>query len=98
MGEEELVTFQPAHDLPEGASGEYINVGGLRFGWIKKAQFGPGWFLQIFGTKWQNAPGARYPQELDMKADFTYCKTKRKVLDMVVKVIHERAAKDQRRP
>jgi hypothetical protein len=70
---------------------ERPGVRGELIGHYKKAQYGSGYFLCIYGTKWVNAPGARYPQELDFKADYTYCKTKKQLEDRVRQALRERS-------
>lgn len=94
--EQSIIFHKPTPDDEKFFCGEevseYVVFQNETVGFIKKARFGPGWFLKIFGTKWQNAPGARYPQELDARTDFTYCKTKRKVEETVLRVMAERSA------
>lgn len=56
----------------------------------KKAVFGPGVFLHVFGTTWQNAPGARYPQERDVRVNYTYCRNKTAMTDRIKQILRER--------
>jgi hypothetical protein len=83
---------QPRIDENGDALELQIRAGDLLVAEAKRAKHGPGFFLQVLGSTWQNSPGARYPQEKDLRTKYTYCRTQAQMLDRVRAVLKEREA------
>lgn len=66
---------KPEKDTNGKVIDRFVFVDGMQVGHLARAQFGPGFFLLLYGSKWQNAPGARYVTELSARTDYTYVKT-----------------------
>lgn len=97
MVEARQITFEP--NVQEKLDGqgevfdEFVTVGGQYVGWVKKPKHGPGFFLHVAGATWQNAPGARYPTENDARTQYTYCKTRKRVREVVAQHFNDKAKK-----
>lgn len=52
-----------------------VMLGSERVGYIRKPQFGKGYFLTLDGVTWNNAPGARYTADAGGGHPSTYAKT-----------------------
>lgn len=52
-----------------------VMLGTQRVGYIRKPQFGKGYFLYLDGVTWNNAPGARFTADAGGGSAATYAKS-----------------------
>jgi len=64
------VTLGEAHPV----KGQPVLLDGVKVGRITKPQFGKGFFLELDGVTWNNAPGARFVADAGGGAPKTYSK------------------------
>lgn len=57
---------------PDATGHRQLYVDDCPYGHAKPGPQGKGYLLKVDGIRWQTAPGARYAQEKDFRAEYTY--------------------------